>query len=311
MPQAHTGGPAISLFHPLYSKTDLHDTPKSDSHFIMSAAPRDALEFPESDRAFLEPQLPPRDGSTSRPDMPFTTLTFATSLDSSLALSPGTRTALSGPQSKAMTHYLRSRHDGILIGVGTALADDPGLNCRLDGVGGYGGEGLDCQPRPIVIDPTLRWDFSDDSKLFQLCREGRGRGPWIVTTVHEPPAEKVALLKKYGGQFISLNIPTSESGTHRIDWTQLLATLRSNGLRSVMIEGGGHVINSLLEPTYMGLIDRVIVTIAPTWLGQGGVVVSPARRFDGEGNSMSAARLKNVQWYPFGEDVVLCGQVKI
>lgn len=278
---------------------------------IMSAPVRDALEFPESDRVFLEPQLPPRDGSTPRPDMPFTTLTFATSLDSSLALSPGTRTALSGPQSKAMTHYLRSRHDGILIGVGTALADDPGLNCRIAGVGGYGGEGLDSQPRPIVIDPSLRWNFSDDSKLLQLCREGRGRAPWIVTTVHEPPAEKDALLKKYGGQYITLDIPTSESGKHRIDWNELLVTLRSNGLHSVMIEGGGHVINSLLEPQYMGLIDRVIVTIAPTWLGQGGVVVSPARRFDGEGNPMSAARLKNVQWYPFGEDVVLCGQVNV
>lgn len=277
----------------------------------MSKAPRDALEFPEADRVFLEPQLPPLDGSTPRPDMPFTTLTFATSLDSSLALSPGTRTVLSGPQSKAMTHYLRSRHDGILIGVGTALADDPGLNCRIAGVGGYGGEGLESQPRPIVIDPSLRWDFSEESKLFQLCREGRGRGPWIVTTVREPPSENVALLTKYGGQFIFLNIPTSESGNHRIDWKQLLLALRTKGLRSVMIEGGGHVINSLLEPSYMALIDRVIVTIAPTWLGQGGVVVSPARRFDGEGNPISAARLKNVQWYPFGEDVVLCGQVNV
>jgi 2,5-diamino-6-(ribosylamino)-4(3H)-pyrimidinone 5'-phosphate reductase len=108
-----------------------------------------------------------------------------------------------------------------------------------------------------------------------------------------------------------LDIPTSESGNHRINWNELLVTLRLNGLRSVMIEGGGHVINSLLESSYMGLIDRVIVTIAPTWLGQGGVVVSPARRLDGEGNPISAARLKNVQWYPFGEDVVLCGQVNV
>ncbi|KAJ5159895.1 uncharacterized protein N7482_006899 [Penicillium canariense] len=277
----------------------------------MPAAPRDALEFPESDRLFLEPQLPPRDGSTPRPDMPFTTLTFATSLDSSLALSPGTRTVLSGPQSKAMTHYLRSRHDGILVGVGTALADDPGLNCRIAGVGGYGGENLDFQPRPIVIDPTARWNFSDNSKLFQLCREGRGRAPWVVTTMPEPPAEKDALLKEYGGQFISLKMTTSESGRHQIDWNELLVTLRLKGLRSVMIEGGGHVINSLLEPSYMSLIDRVVVTIAPTWLGQGGVVVSPARRFDEEGNPMSAARLKNVKWYPFGEDVVLCGQVNV
>lgn len=284
---------------------------KSERRSTMDSAPRDALEFPESDRTFLEPQLPPRDGSTPRPDMPFTTLTFATSLDSSLALSPGARTVLSGPQSKAMTHYLRSRHDGILIGVGTAVADDPGLNCRIVGTGGYGGEGLDGQPRPIVIDPSARWDFSDDSKLFQLCRQGRGRAPWIVTAHREPPAEKQALLERYGGRFISLRMVSSDLGQRQADWNDLLLTLRSNGLRSVMIEGGGHVINSLLETPYMSLIDRVIVTIAPTWLGQGGVVVSPARRFDEEGKAISAARLTNIKWYPFGEDVVLCGQIKV
>ncbi|KAJ5098316.1 Riboflavin biosynthesis protein Rib7 [Penicillium argentinense] len=103
---------------------------------------------------------------------------------------------------------------------------------------------------------------------------------------------------------------TLENGQHRIDWSDLLKMLRVNGLQSVMIEGGAQVINSLLEPSYMNLIDRVIVTIAPTWLGRGGVVVSPARRLDGEGNAISAARLKNVKWYPFGEDVVLCGQIK-
>ncbi|KAJ5844847.1 hypothetical protein N7534_008516 [Penicillium rubens] len=277
----------------------------------MNTAPRDAVEFPESDRAFLEPHLPPQDGSAPQLDLPFTTLTFATSLDSSLALSPGARTVLSGPQSKAMTHYLRSRHDGIVIGVGTAVADDPGLNCRISGVGGYGRPGLDGQPRPVVIDPTARWEFSDNSKLFQLCREGRGRAPWIITAVEKPNAEKQALLERYGGRFIQVKMVRTHTGRHQIVWPELLVTLKSNGLRSVMIEGGGHVIKSLLSPQYMSLLDSVIVTIAPTWLGEGGVVVSPDRRFDDDGNAISAARLKNVKWYPFGEDVVLCGQIKL
>jgi 2,5-diamino-6-(ribosylamino)-4(3H)-pyrimidinone 5'-phosphate reductase len=271
---------------------------------------RDALDFPESDRGFLEPHLLPR-GSVHNADLPFTTLTFATSLDSSLALSPGARTVLSGPQSKAMTHYLRSRHDGILIGVGTAVADDPGLNCRITGVGGYGQDGLDGQPRPVVIDPTARWEFSEDSKLFQICREGRGRAPWIITAVENPNPKKQALLQKYGGRFISVKMIRTHTGGHQLDWQDLLVTLKKNGLESVMVEGGGQVINSLLSPAYMSLLNSVIVTIAPTWLGQGGVVVSPARRFDEGGNAMSAARLKNVKWYPFGEDVVLCGQVKV
>ncbi|KAJ5817335.1 hypothetical protein N7447_009568 [Penicillium robsamsonii] len=277
----------------------------------MNLAPRDALEFPESDRGFLEPHLPPKDGLGPQSDLPFTTLTFATSLDSSLALSPGARTVLSGPQSKAMTHYLRSRHDGIIIGVGTAVADDPGLNCRISGVGAYGQEGLDGQPRPVVIDPTARWEFSDKSKLFQLCREGRGRAPWIITAVEKPDAGKVALLERYGGRFISAKMIRLHTGGHQVDWQDLLVILKSNGLGSVMIEGGGQVIKSLLSPHYMSLLNSVIVTIAPTWLGEGGVVVSPARRFDESGNAISAARLKNVKWYPFGEDVVLCGQIKL
>jgi 2,5-diamino-6-(ribosylamino)-4(3H)-pyrimidinone 5'-phosphate reductase len=277
----------------------------------MSEPPRDALDFPESDRGFLEPHLPPQDGSGPNLNLPFTTLTFATSLDSSLALSPGARTVLSGPQSKAMTHYLRSRHDGILIGVGTAVADDPGLNCRITGVGGYGKQGLDGQPRPVVIDPTARWEFSEDSKLFQLCREGRGRAPWIIIAVEKVDSERQALLERYGGKFITVKMIRTHTGGHQVDWQDLLVILKSNGLRSIMIEGGGQVIKSLLSPAYMSLLNSVIVTIAPTWLGEGGVVVSPDRRFDEGGNAISAARLKNVKWYPFGEDVVLCGRIKL
>lgn len=268
------------------------------------------MEFPDSGRMFLEPHLPQKDGSPE-PIEPFLTLTFATSLDSSLTLSPGVPTAISGPQSKAMTHYLRSRHDGILIGVGTAVADDPSLNCRLVGVGGYGGKGLESQPQPIVIDPTARWDFTSDSKLFKLCREGRGRPPWIVTAVGDPPADKQDLLKEYGGKYLTIDVTTTDTGEHRIDWNGLVQTLKTNGLKSVMIEGGGQIINSLLEPQYLHQISMVIVTIAPTWLGQGGVVVSPARRHDDTGKAIPAVRLADAKWYPFGEDVVLCGKIKL
>lgn len=271
----------------------------------------DALTFPDSSRAFLEPHLPPNSKNFQSPDfgLPFTTLTFATSLDSALALSPGAKTVLSGPQSKAMTHYLRSRHDAILIGVGTAVADDPGLNCRIAGVGGYGGQGLQGQPRPIVIDPSARWDFTENSKILTLAREGRGRAPFILTGTQSIPAEKKALLERHGGKFISLDVVTSETEERRMDWTTLLKALSKEGLKSVMIEGGATIINSLLEPSYQNLIDSVIVTIAPTWLGQGGVVVSPTRRFNEQGVAIPASRLTDVKWYPFGEDVVLCGRI--
>ncbi|KAF9888588.1 2,5-diamino-6-(ribosylamino)-4(3H)-pyrimidinone 5'-phosphate reductase [Aspergillus nanangensis] len=277
----------------------------------MPPIPSDALVFPDSNRSFLKPHLPPRDDpKPTSSGLPFTTLTFATSLDSSLALSPGTCTVLSGPQSKVMTHYLRSRHDAILIGVGTAVADNPGLNCRIHGVGGYGSEGLDGQPRPIVIDPSARWDFTEESKIFQLAREGKGRAPYVITGVQTPSVEKQAVLEKHGGKFITLDVSKSD-GAHRIDWTVLLQCLLREGLRSVMIEGGGSIINSLLEPAFQSLVDSVIVTIAPTWLGQGGVVVSPKRRTDNTGSPIAASRLTDVKWYPFGEDVVLCGKMRL
>lgn len=241
---------------------------------------------------------------------------------------------LSGPQSKAMTHYLRSRHDAILIGVGTAVADDPGLNCRLEGVGGYGGHGLQGQPRPIVVDPHGRWDLGRDAKILQLAREGKGKAPYVIVAADllssslptsSLSPERRELLESCGGKYIPLPpAPTpslsssksekdeQEEGRYRFDWIALLSFLRKEeGVRSVMIEGGGSIINSLLEEArYQSLIDSVIITIAPTWLGQGGVVVSPKRRTDENGHAIPASRLTDVKWYPFGEDVVLCGRVK-
>lgn len=208
-----------------------------------------------------------------------------------------------------MTHYLRSRHDSILIGVGTAVADNPSLNCRIEGVGGYGSEGLEGQPRPIIIDPAARWDFTADHKIFQLARDGKGRAPYIITGQATPPVDKKAILEEAGGKFITVDVTTTGTNGHNLEWRNVLKALSAEGLNSVMVEGGGAVINSLLQPDSLSLINSVIVTIAPTWLGVGGVVVSPPR--DDRGKPMAALRLDRVEWHPFGEDVVLCGKVKI
>jgi 2,5-diamino-6-(ribosylamino)-4(3H)-pyrimidinone 5'-phosphate reductase len=212
----------------------------------------------------------------------------------------------------AMTHYLRSRYDAILIGVGTAVADDPTLNCEIEGVGGYGGEGLDGQPRPIIIDPRARWDFTENHQLFKLAKEGKGRAPFIITGPVTPPAAQKAIMDSCAGKFISLELKVTVGGSLKwLDWKDILDALSAEGLKSVMIEGGADVINSLLVPRYFSVISSVIVTIAPTWLGQGGVVVSPGRRLDDDGKPTAAARLDQVAWKQFGEDIVLCGKVKM
>lgn len=272
----------------------------------------EVLHFPAEDAAKLEAYLPPRQ-STESPSgdrqRPFVTLTFATSLDSSLALAPGVRTALSGPQSKAMTHYLRSRHDAILVGVGTAVADDPGLNCRIAG-DETGDTVSPHQPRPIVIDPHDRWALTHDSRVLTTQRRGLGLAPFIVTAVREPDATKRQLLESHGGKYIVLGTSgDSDSGSSRFSWDDVLASVASNGLHSIMIEGGGSIINTLLAPENSHLVDSVIVTIAPTWLGRGGVVVSPNRVYDSNHQATAAARLSDVKWQPLGDDVVLCGRL--
>jgi 2,5-diamino-6-(ribosylamino)-4(3H)-pyrimidinone 5'-phosphate reductase len=272
------------------------------------AKTRDALTFPAHHSQQIDPYLlhPSAQGK------PSITLTFATSLDSQLSLAPGVQTALSGPESKAMTHYLRSKHDAILVGVGTAIADNPSLNCRIEGVGGYGGEGLEGQPRPIVLDPSGRWDFTAESKVMKLAKEGKGKAPWLVTRDAQFDEGKKTTLESVGGRIISLSSTSAAPSTSvsSMPWPEILDALRSHGIKSIMVEGGGFVINDLLSPENYKLVDSVIVTIAPTWLGKGGVQVCPDGRQE-DGVRLPVSRLGGVKWVPLGEDVVLCGRPQV
>lgn len=265
---------------------------------------RDVLHFPAAERAQMNDYLPSRTSiSTAHSKLqPYTTLTYAASMDSQITLSPGIGSPISGPASKAMTHYLRSRHDAILIGVNTAIADNPSLNCRLEGVGGYGGgDSLVGQPRPVIIDPKARWDFGANNKIFGLVKDGRGKAPWIITALSRDaiPPEKRKFLNTAGGKFIFLT-PNQEGS---FSWGHILRALWEKGIESVMIEGGAGIINGMLAES-RDLIDGIIVTIAPVWLGKGGVVVMPERKTQ----QKEAVRLKDVKWIPLGQDVVCCGR---
>src|SRR5512135_1934375 len=99
-------------------------------------------------------------------DRPRVTLTYAQSLDGSIAARSGMPLALSGTESMHYTHQLRAAHDAILVGIGTVLSDDPRLNVRLTG-------GL--SPRPIVLDSSLRCPST------ARCLEA-GRRPIVATT---------------------------------------------------------------------------------------------------------------------------------
>jgi 2,5-diamino-6-(ribosylamino)-4(3H)-pyrimidinone 5'-phosphate reductase len=256
------------------------------------------LRFSTGDQAALEPYLPPKQPE-NKGSLPFTTLTYATSLDAAIAFSPGTPTVLSGPESKAMTHYLRSRHEAILVGVGTVIADDPSLNCRIEGVS------LEQQPRPIIIDPVVRWDPTK-SKCFALAKQGKGKAPYIVCVQSNPPFSQRKALEELGGRYVYMDFEDAMTDEgFRFSWSAILDALRREGIHSVMIEGGGSIINSLLLPSEVDLVSSVILTIAPTWLGQGGVVVSPERQ-----QSQKQLRLNHTKWHQLGQDVILCGTLQ-
>jgi len=206
------------------------------------------------------------------------TLSYAQSLDGSIADRPGHPLALSGSQSMAMTHGLRASHEAILVGIGTVLADNPRLNVRL--VAG-------ADPQPVVVDSRLR--FPHYANLLK-----NSRAPWIATSNNADP-ERQQALEVAGAQI--LRMPGSNGW---VDLATLLERLGAMGINSLMVEGGAQIISSFLASR---LVDLVVLTIAPLLVGGLRVVdhlgYSPRRRLP---------RLKNLSYRQLGDDLVLRGE---
>lgn len=124
------------------------------------------------------------------PDRPLVTLTFAQSLDGMISKT-GQQVLISGKESMAMTHRLRTLNEGILIGIGTALTDDPQLNARY-----VSPHLLMHQPQPIIIDPFLK--LSPTCKLIKNYQSNQGRQPWLIASTKEHDQEKKLLLEGLG-----------------------------------------------------------------------------------------------------------------
>lgn len=275
--------------------------PRDRSTFL-----KEYLEFPSGSRGAERKSREPKDVT-----IPHVTLTYAQSLDGQISLNPGVRTQISGAETKAMTQYLRSRHDAILIGQGTANADNPGLNMKYsnDGVSPVG-IGIARQPRPIVLDPSRKWQTELCPKLFKLAEDGQGRPPWTIHCISTGDSkspedeQRASKLGGVGGGIIDAgSYSRTEDG---IDWKATLAALGASGIRSIMIEGGGTVIKDLLRARNQHLIDSLIVTIAPTYLGEGGVTVAP---FKTEKNRNECI-LTDVKWLHYGDDIVMAWRSK-
>lgn len=172
------------------------------------------------------------------------TLSYAQSLDGCLAAEPNRRMALSGAATLRLTHQLRANHAAILVGIGTALADDPRLTVRLV-------EGP--HPQPIVVDTHLRLP-----PTARLLRESPHQ-LWIATGP-APDAGRAARLTAAGAQLLCL--PLSASGM--IDLMALVERLGALQIASLMVEGGPRILTSFLSSR---LANQLVLTISPQLLG--------------------------------------------
>ncbi|MGA2763788.1 MAG: RibD family protein [Spirochaetia bacterium] len=170
---------------------------------------------------------------------PIVTLSWAQSRDGAIAQPDRTRAILSGPESMALTHRLRSLHRGILVGIGTVLADDPQLTVRLV-------EGP--SPQPVVLDSALRTPCA--ARLLQRSDSG----PWIIHSQEASPA-RARELEQRGARLFSL--PRKGNG---LPLLEVLRILSENGIDSLMVEGGARVLRSFLSG---GLAQQAVVTVSP------------------------------------------------
>lgn len=213
-------------------------------------------------------------------DRPRVTLTYAQSLDGSIAVRSGAPLALSGTESMTYTHQLRAAHDAILVGIGTVLSDDPRLDVRLvDGP----------VPRPVVLDSDLR------CPVAARCLEAHRR-PIVATT----DRASTILRRDLEAQGVTvLSIPQCDVNASYLDLAALLKRLQAEAIQSIMVEGGARVITSFLRAR---LVDRLIITIAPVLVGGlHGVIDLLA---DDAG---LFPRLQRAAWQQLGDDWVVSG----
>lgn len=172
-------------------------------------------------------------------DRPFVTLSYAQSLDGSIALHCDEPLALSGDESLRLTHQLRSIHEGILVGIGTVLSDDPQLTVRH-----WRGD----NPQPIVLDSHLR--LPADARLCSLP----DKRCWVFTTAdHE------------GMTIEGVDITALQSNSEgKVCLQRALKLLFDRGIKSLMVEGGASVISAFLSAQ---LVDAVVLTISPRFVG--------------------------------------------
>ena len=204
------------------------------------------------------------------------TLKLATSLDGRIATASGESRWITGAPAREAVHQLRAEHDAVLVGVETALADDPELTVRLDGWSG-------AQPARVILDSRQR--LADDCKLVATARDI----PTYVITTTPPQARLVAAGVRV--------LQVKAIGDERPELHDVVETLAEAGLRRLFVEGGGQVAASFLR---CGLVDRI------EWFRAAMVIGGEGRPGVGAlalGALADAPRLRRIEVHEVGDDL--------
>jgi diaminohydroxyphosphoribosylaminopyrimidine deaminase/5-amino-6-(5-phosphoribosylamino)uracil reductase len=180
--------------------------------------------------------------------LPFCALKLAQSLDGRIATATGESRWITGEAARAEGHRLRAYHDAVVVGSGTALADDPLLTCRAPGLEHR-------SPVRIVLDRRLRLPPTS-----RLARSAREVPVWVVT---RPDADEAAA-EALGAQGCEVLRVRGAAGDENVGVASVLAALAGRGITRLFVEGGAEVAAALLRAH---LVDRLHLFTAPILLG--------------------------------------------
>ncbi len=192
----------------------------------------------------LQRVLRQAEGFRIRMKRPFIIISYAQSIDGSIASKEKQQIVLSGQKSMVLTHRIRTVCDAILVGIETVLADDPRLTVRLV-------EGKN--PQAIILDTRLRIPLT--SKLIKSS----DMSSWIVGA-KDNSKNRIDELTRAGATIF----PCAIGPNGKIDLHALMRMLTGAGVNSLMVEGGSRVITSFINA---GLVDQFMITISPKLVG--------------------------------------------
>ncbi|MBX6320587.1 MAG: bifunctional diaminohydroxyphosphoribosylaminopyrimidine deaminase/5-amino-6-(5-phosphoribosylamino)uracil reductase RibD [Rhodospirillaceae bacterium] len=191
---------------------------------------------------------------------PLVTLKLATTLDGRIATHGGRSRWITGEAARARTHLMRAQHDAIMVGAGTALADDPELTCRVPGL-------EDRSPVRVVMDAHLRLPLT-----ARLVAGAAAVPTWIITQEGVDPVRRRAF-EDCGVTVIEA--PLDADGN--LSLPAALALLGERGITRLLVEGGSRLSAALLRAD---LVDRLAWFRAARILGGDGLPAAAALGID-------------------------------